>query len=175
MSPDQQAALWARTILQKNPVVLDTETTGMDGSAEICQIAIIDTDGNTLLDTLVRPTCVIPRDAIRVHGITNEMIKDAPVWLNVAGTVRDLIEKRPVVIYNAQYDLKLLRQSSASAGDTHKWSLIAASYDCAMLQYAKFWAEWNDYRGDWAWQTLDKAMRQQQLPRSGSPGTQRAR
>ena len=46
LSPNQQrVAEIARSIVQKNPVYLDTETTGLDKNAEIVEIAVVDDAG----------------------------------------------------------------------------------------------------------------------------------
>jgi DNA polymerase-3 subunit epsilon len=46
----------AREILALVPVYLDTETTGLGSDAQVIDIALIDTDGTELINTLVRPT-----------------------------------------------------------------------------------------------------------------------
>ena len=74
------------TIAARNFCVLDTETTGLK-DAEICQIAIIDHTGEVLFNTLVKPVKPIPSDAVRVHGITNEQVQNAPSWAEVAPKV----------------------------------------------------------------------------------------
>ncbi len=164
-----QASEWARNILSQDPLILDSETTGLDGRAEICQIAIIDSSGQILLDTLVKPTVRIQREAQAIHGITETMLVNAPSWKYVAYQVGDILSKRPLIIYNADFDTRLMRQSSAAVEDDHRWSLIADSFECAMLAYAKFYGAWNDYRDDWAWQKLDVAMAQQGLDVPAAP------
>lgn len=136
-------------------VILDTETTGLDDKAEICQIAIIDSSGNVLLDTLVKPTCPIPEDASAVHGITDDMVKDAPGWADVASRVAEIINVRTVVIYNAGYDYRMLHQSSKAAGLDH-WQ-DESIWQCAMLAYAEHYGDWNNYRGNYRWQRLTDA------------------
>lgn len=107
----------ARRLLESGFVVLDTETTGLEDDAQIVSIAIIDSDGNTLLDTLVRPTIRIPDDAVAIHGITNEMVAGAPTMAQLYDQVRKLLSNRTVVIYNAAFDVRLLGQSVRA---THK-------------------------------------------------------
>ncbi|MBP1702194.1 MAG: putative exonuclease [Chloroflexi bacterium] len=58
----QRAQRW----LDSQPLFLDTETTGLNELAEIVEISIVDYNGITLLDTLVRPRRSIPPDAIRI-------------------------------------------------------------------------------------------------------------
>ena len=93
-------------------VVLDTETTGLDERAEIVELSIIDKHGNTLFDSLVKPKGRIPRDAERIHGISNTDVKNADSWLVVYEGVRKILEDRSVVIYNAEYDTRIIQQTS---------------------------------------------------------------
>ena len=78
---------WARDLLEKrNFVILDTETTGLSaGHDEIVQIAVIDCDGTTLLDTYVKPQHperlterTNGRSASDINGITPDMLTSAP-------------------------------------------------------------------------------------------------
>jgi DNA polymerase III subunit epsilon len=144
-------------------VILDTETTGLGNDAEMCQIGIVDFVGDTLLDTLVRPSAPIPAEATFIHGITDDMVKDAPTWMHIWPTVADLIKGKDVIIYNADYDMRIIRQSHSA------WGLSAPIFDadgdthCAMLWYAEYWGEWNDYRQSFRWQKLSVACQQQKV------------
>ena len=60
-------------VLERELVVFDTETTGLDGGAEIVEIveiSCVNGRGEVLLDTLVRPAGPIPADATAIHRIT---------------------------------------------------------------------------------------------------------
>lgn len=144
-------------------VVLDTETTGLK-RGEICQIAIIDQNANILLDTLVKTTEPIPPAATDIHGISNDDVKDAPTWSDVAPRVRELLKGRDVVIYNATYDRKMMHQSNEAAGLAAVDYKTEANYWDAMTLYAEFWGEWNDYHGNYRWQKLVNACKQQDIP-----------
>ena len=50
----------ARVLLDRDPVVIDTETTGVGPVAEVCEIAIVGRTGETMVDMLVRPGRPIP-------------------------------------------------------------------------------------------------------------------
>ena len=93
---NQNAAERARTILQGSPLFFDTETTGLGSNAEIVEVGIVDAVGKTVLESLVRPRRRIPSDAIAVHGISNEMVRDAPTWGEVWPQVRQLFTGRRV-------------------------------------------------------------------------------
>ena len=115
MTPNTRSL--ARALLADNPLFFDTETTGLDGSAEICDIAIIDAAGQVLLNTLVKPTCPIPPQASAVHGITDADVAEAPtitaIWPELAAL---LAGARPLVAYNASFDRRMITQSANARG-----------------------------------------------------------
>jgi DNA polymerase-3 subunit epsilon len=151
----QHAAQWARQLLTKGEfVILDSETTGLSGTAEIVQIAILDPTGRVLLDTLVRPTRPIPRDASAIHGITDAMVQDAPTFAAVAPVLRTILSGTTCVIYNADYDTRLMEQSSLACGIAIEIPAFAGEYQCAMEMYAAWVGEYSHYHGDYKYQRL---------------------
>ncbi len=147
----------AERFLARQPLFLDTETTGLDPRAEIVEIALIDHDGSVLLDSLVKPTRRIPNDATRVHNISNEMVADAPTWVELWPQVQVLLAGRSVGIYNADFDLRMIQQSHAAHGVLD--GVASATGFCIMKLYAEFYGE-PGRNGDFRWQGLDKAARQ---------------
>lgn len=139
------------------PLFLDTETTGLGRDAEVCQIAIVDYDGDVLLDTLVHPTRPIPPDATAIHHITNAMVARAPTFAEIWRQLDETLYLRNVIIYNAEYDLRVLRQSARVKGLTFE---PRAKFYCAMWAYAEFHGEYDDYRGSYRWIKLGVALRQ---------------
>ncbi len=138
-----------------NPVFLDTETTGLGEKDEICELAIIDTDGSVLLETYVKPTISIPASATHLHGIKDADVANALGFAEVWPTQLMILHGRAVVIYNAEYDTRMFYQSAA-ARCMPAFDLPFRSY-CAMDLYAKFYGEWNERRLSYAWQSLTKA------------------
>ncbi len=148
------ASAWAVAIAGRQDVVfLDTETTGLDGSAEIIEIAVVDMAGRTLLDTLVRPDSAIPPDATRIHGITNSMVASAPKWPQIHAQLLPHIAGRTVIVYNADFDHRLVRQMN----QRYRLNLPDGDWQCAMLQYAQFAAVWHARYGGYRWHKLDVA------------------
>ena len=105
----------ARLLLASDPVVIDTETTGFGPLAEICEFAAINREGSVLVNTLVRPQRPIPADATGVHGIANADVADSPSFhMVLAEYLPELLVRvdMPIATYNAEYDLRLMDQSS---------------------------------------------------------------
>lgn len=156
MSDRDYSAAWARRMLSQTDVlILDTETTGLHGNAEIVQIAIIDCAGKVLLDTLIKPTCPIPRDASGIHGITDDRVKDAPTFVDIAPKLRELLSGATVVIYNADFDTRILEQSAQAHQLTYEVPIFGAfSYECAMEMYSQWYGDWSSYHHSYRWQRL---------------------
>jgi DNA polymerase III epsilon subunit-like protein len=156
--------LSARRVLARQPLYLDTETTGTDWEAEIVEIAIINDNGGELLNTLVKPGNPIPANATRIHGIGDMDVAGAPhfdvVWhaqLRELLTGARLRFDQPILIYNAAFDLRLIRQSLMQYG------IEPAGLKppfCLMKLYAEFHGEWNYAHGDFRWHTLASAAAQ---------------
>lgn len=146
---------WAGELVgQTDWVVLDTETTGLDNRAEIVQIGIVGHDGRELYGRLVRPSSPIPPHVTHIHGITDEMVADAATWAEVYPDVAGLLTDKIVVVYNAEFDSRLVRQSceiySLPMPEVRGWT-------CAMKAYARRNGEWSNYWGDFKWVKLGEA------------------
>lgn len=148
----QQATKWAYELLQKDDwLILDTETTGL-GDAEACEISLIDHKGRVILSTLVKPLSRIPNDAISIHGITNEMVANAPTFPEIYPLLVRAIASKKVVIYNEGFDRRILSNCCQLNQLDDLWS--NSTLICAMDWYSQWCGEWNDYHGNYRWQRL---------------------
>jgi DNA polymerase III epsilon subunit-like protein len=95
---------------ERDFVVLDTETTGLY-DAEICEISVIDQNGKTLFSSFVKPKNGIPWEAQSIHGISEEMVKDAPSWPEVWKQLYPILRDRLILIYNEEFDTRLMVES----------------------------------------------------------------
>jgi DNA polymerase III epsilon subunit-like protein len=148
-------------VVQETPkfLILDTETTGLHDDAEICQIAIINHLGETVLNTLVKPVCAIPSEAIAIHHITNERVENAPGWKDVRQEIKMITEKQTVFIYNRLYDLRLMTQSDKYyLLDDIIWYRHAKFY-CVMEAFAELYGDWHSYYKTYRWKPLALAAR----------------
>ena len=141
----------AKAILaDKSVVILDTETTDLYG--EIIEIAIIDIEGNTLLNKRIKPqgTSIHPK-ALETHGISLKMLENEPQFKDVYADIQVVLKDKHVVIYNADFDLRILASDCKLAGLP---MFSYASSSCAMLIYSQYIGDWNDYHGNYRWQRL---------------------
>jgi DNA polymerase-3 subunit epsilon len=147
----------AKTILSQKPIYLDTETTGLNADDEIVEISIIDSDGAPLIESLVKPTKPIPPDATRIHGITNEDIQSARTWPALWPEVRSALFGRVVVIYNVEFDLRLMMQSHRRYN--LQWKERLNTFDLLKL-YSEYQGEWDPRRRSYRYHSLDAAGKQ---------------
>ena len=103
-------------------VALDTETTGMspEGGAalvEVASVVIENGEIGTTWSSLVRPGRPIPPDAVRVHGITDAMVADAPEPGAIARRLRATCGDLPLVFHNAPFDLPFLADLMRRSGE----------------------------------------------------------
>ena len=111
-------------------ICLDTETTGLDpikghkmveiGCVEI--INKIPTSNN--FHVYINPQRDMPEAAFKVHGLSNEFLKDKPLFAEIAQDFIDFIGDAKLVIHNAAFDMKFinyeLRQCDKEIIERHK-------------------------------------------------------
>jgi DNA polymerase-3 subunit epsilon len=154
----REAIRTAQILLQSNPVYLDTETTGTGPHAEVIEIGILDDAGIELFSSLVRHRGAMDPAAARVHGITPEMLVDAPTWEVAWPGAQAALECRRVGVYNVEFDLRLMKQSHARSW--LRWTLPDENFFCLMKLYARFYSADDPRRGSYRWQSLEMAGQQ---------------
>ncbi|CAI9395505.1 MULTISPECIES: 3'-5' exonuclease [Enterobacteriaceae] len=143
-SPRGRLAQKARTWLSLAPLFLDTETTGLGYHAEALEIGLTEADGRVAFATRLRPTVDIDPQAGAVHGITAPALRDEPSWPEVAAPLQHIIGARPLIIFNAPFDLRILKQTAAAHGDPAPW-LDGLTVHCAMQLAAGYYGATNRY------------------------------
>lgn len=98
----------AQALLDRDPLFLDLETTGLKKSDHVVEVGIIDAQGQVLFSSLVNPGCPIPADASEVNGVTDADVIDAPAWPEVLPLLGRLLANRVVVAHNAKFEAKFL-------------------------------------------------------------------
>ena len=121
-----------RPLLDRPDVlVIDVETTGFGERAEVLAVAVIDTTGRVLLDTVSLPQGRIPTEASDVHGLTRARLRSmgARPWPPVHAELRPLLFGAHVALaWNAEYDRCLLEQTA----ERHGLTLPPVAWRCAM-------------------------------------------
>ena len=103
-------------------IVLDTETTGFDPKTgdRLIEVGCIEIED--LLPTgrtfhrFVNPERSIPADAIRVHGITDDKVRDAPKFHAIVVDLMEFIGDAPVIAHNAQFDRNFIDHECGRCG-----------------------------------------------------------
>ena len=107
--------------LLKPIAFIDLETTGTNLATDrIVELAIVrvSPEGvSTVKRKLINPLLPIPKGASDIHGITNEMVKDAPTFKQVANEVKQFIENSDLAGYNSnRFDIPMLVEEFLRAG-----------------------------------------------------------
>lgn len=148
-----EAVQWVQKFLSDdNWVILDTETTGL-GDAEIVEIAVINSKKETLLNTLVRPSIPVPDSAIAIHGITNEMVADAPRFPEIYPKLTETLEGQRILIYNDDADRGFLNYC-CRIYELPKLKFKDRTF-CLMHWYAQWYGEYSTYWRDFKFQPLN--------------------
>jgi Exonuclease len=90
------------------------------------EIGVVDGAGAVLFQSLINPGMPIPSAASAVHGMTDDMVRDAPAVDAVAAALRALlIADGEAVIYNAEFDCRFFASRFCDG----------ISVTCAMLRH----------------------------------------
>ncbi|HEU5315527.1 MAG TPA: 3'-5' exonuclease [Chloroflexota bacterium] len=92
--------------------MLDTETTGTRSDAEVIQFAVLHPSRTTVLEACVRPQGDVPAEVTAIHGLIEEMLRDAPSYDVVHRTLEPLLTGKRVMCFNAAFDACLLRHTA---------------------------------------------------------------
>jgi len=97
-------------------IFLDTETTGLsaENGDRVIEIGCVELlhrklTGNNL-HFYLNPERDSHEDALRVHGITNEFLKDKPKFAEVVDQFLEYIEGAEIIIHNAPFDIGFLNK-----------------------------------------------------------------
>lgn len=107
--------------LTKPLAFIDIEATGSNAATDrIVEIAIIKhlPDGSrTIKRKLLNPQIPIPQVVCDIHGITDEMVKDAPTFKQAAHQIKQFLDGCDISCYNAyRLDIPMLIEEFIRAG-----------------------------------------------------------
>ncbi len=103
-------------------ICLDTETTGLKPEEghriiEIGAVELIDkVPTGKEFHVYVNPQRDVPEEAVKVHGITAEMLADKPLFEQIAQDFLEFIGDAKLVIHNAAFDRKFLNAELERCG-----------------------------------------------------------
>lgn len=137
-------SIFSQNTFKNDYTFFDLETTGIYPLAgdRIIEMAMIKVSNGKILDKLhilLNPEKEIPEEAQNIHKITNEMLRDKPVFsLNIANKLLSFIGNSILVAHNASFDIGFLSKEFAKLGiiyeewdalDTLKMSRSAFPYE----------------------------------------------
>ena len=100
--------------------IIDVETTGgQPFTDKIIEIAIILHDGNQVVEkfeTLINPERQIPANISALTGISNEMVREAPKFYEVAKRIIELTEDTIFVAHNVRFDYNFVKEEYKRLG-----------------------------------------------------------
>lgn len=103
-------------------IVLDTETTGLsaEGGDRIIEIGCVELVARKLTGNnkhfYLNPGRDSHEDALKVHGISNEFLRDKPRFEAVAQELLDYLQGAEIIIHNAAFDVGFLNKELELAG-----------------------------------------------------------
>lgn len=95
-------------------IFLDTETTGLsfkDGH-KVVEIACVETKDliatGKIFHKILNPKRTMPEEAFKIHGFSDEYLKDKETFDQIADEFLDFIKNKKIIIHNAPFDLGFL-------------------------------------------------------------------
>ena len=120
-------------------IVLDTETTGLsaENGDRIIEIGCVELLGRKLTGNnkhfYLNPERDSHEDALKVHGISNEFLKDKPKFSVVAEELMDYLRDAEVIIHNAPFDVSFLNKELELIGRQPIKHCVAKVTDSLMM------------------------------------------
>ena len=103
-------------------IVLDTETTGLsaEGGDRIIEIGCVELLNRKLtgnnLHHYVNPERDSHEDALKVHGISNEFLRDKPRFAQIVDELLAYLDGAELIIHNAPFDISFLNKELSLLG-----------------------------------------------------------
>ncbi len=120
-------------------IVLDTETTGLsaEGGDRIIEIGCVELVARKLTGNnrhyYLNPERDSHEDALKVHGISNEFLRDKPKFVAVADELMDYLAGAEIIIHNAAFDVGFLNKELELAGRAPLRSFVGSVTDTLVM------------------------------------------
>ncbi|GGE20334.1 DNA polymerase-3 subunit epsilon [Gemmobacter megaterium] len=123
-------------------IVLDTETTGFEPSEghRIVEIGAVELfnhmpTGRTY-HQYINPERDMPTEAFAVHGLSEEFLRNHPVFRNIGEAFLDFVGDARLIIHNAAFDIKFLNFELGRIGLTHlQWDRVVDTLAMARRKF----------------------------------------
>ena len=158
----------ARLLLGREDVLIAaTKKTSFQPSAEVIEIAMIDTTGAVRLDRVMLPTGAVTREATAAHGIDRDELQrlHAPHYNDVHDEIAAALSAAKVVL---AYDAPLEKRGLYRTAAGHELALPDVDWRCVRINYSEYAdvpAKKEDGLRRW---TLPQAARREGIP-AGKP------
>ena len=125
-------------------IVLDTETTGLsaENGDRIIEIGCVELVARKLTGNnkhfYLNPERDSHEDALKVHGISNEFLKDKPKFAAVADELLDYLQGAEIIIHNAPFDVSFLNKELELMGRQPLKHFVAKVTDSLMMAKEMF-------------------------------------
>lgn len=125
-------------------IFLDTETTGLspENGDRIVEVACVELlnrkpTGNNK-HFYLNPGRDSHEEALKVHGLTSEFLRDKPAFENVAEELLTYLSGAEVLIHNAPFDVGFLNRELSLAGRTALGAVVASVTDTLAMAKEMF-------------------------------------
>ena len=125
-------------------IVLDTETTGLsaEGGDRIIEIGCVELLNRKLtgnnLHFYVNPERDSHEDALKVHGISNEFLRDKPKFAAIVDELLEYLQGAELIIHNAPFDIGFLNKELSLLGRPPLKSVVDNVIDSLVLAKEMF-------------------------------------
>ncbi len=125
-------------------IVLDTETTGLsaENGDRIIELGCVELFNRKLtgndLHIYFNPERESHEDALKVHGLTTDFLRDKPKFATLAQDVIDYLRDAELIIHNAAFDVGFLNREFELAGLPPLHSFVAEVTDTLALAKAVY-------------------------------------
>src|SRR5918912_1908309 len=109
-------------------LIIDTETVGAGPTVEIIEIALGDSEGEIVFESLVQPVFNPLPPPSKHHRFVREEFDGAPCWTDIWPALSSLVSNRLLIAYNAAFD----RRAVAATCSRYRHSSAERGWRCAM-------------------------------------------
>lgn len=125
-------------------IVLDTETTGLsaENGDRIIEVGCVELFARKLtgrnLHHYINPERDSHEDALKVHGISNEFLRDKPKFAQIADELLAYLDGAELIIHNAPFDIGFLNKELSLLGRPPITKIVSGVTDTLVMAKEMF-------------------------------------